>query len=324
MGETYVKGRLVTSSSQKENMFQIFLNKQRQKLYQSLQKLPQKQYISYKEISKETGIRKKAIQQFFLCCDAAMIDYTIEIENQGIRFKGNDDLYPWCIFQILLSDNLAFQLLFQLLSGDSFSYDELIHQYFYSKSTLKRKLKQIEAWLYPFHISLKHQGSVKVEGDLYQVEWLYAWLSLICSPKRKHILPSETRIYEQSETYHLNFQLSPRGKVFLLKQIIGLEQVAIDDKNKTQLLKRLSYLEKKYPLKIIQKERCCLLLWRIYLYQKYVSMQNLGPIQANCENISTGWHYFTEEFTELSDFENDHKGLARYFQRLLMNCIIME
>ena len=39
------------------------------------------------------------------------------------------------IFQILLSDNLR-QLLFQLLSGD-LSYDELIHQYFYSKSTLK-------------------------------------------------------------------------------------------------------------------------------------------------------------------------------------------
>ncbi len=197
-------------------MFQFFLNKQRLKLYESLQKLPQKQYISYKEISKETGIRKKAIQQFFLCCDATLIAYTIDIDNQGISYKGNDDLYPWCVFQVLLSDNLAFQLLFQLLSGESFSYHELIHQYFYSKSTLKRKLKQIEAWLYPFHISLKHQGSVKVEGNLYQLEWLYAWLSLICSPKRNYILPSETRVYEQSETYHLNFQLSPRGKVFLL------------------------------------------------------------------------------------------------------------
>ena len=305
-------------------MFQIFLNKQRLKLYESLQKLPQKQYISYKEISKETGIRKKAIQQFFLCCDATLIAYTIDIDNQGISYKGNDDLYPWCVFQVLLSDNLAFQLLFQLLSGESFSYHELIHQYFYSKSTLKRKLKQIEAWLYPFHISLKHQGSVKVEGDLYQLEWLYAWLSLICSPKRNYILPSETRVYEQSATYHLNFQLSPRGKVFLLKQIIGLEQLAIDSQNKKQLEERLMHLEENYPLKIIQKERCCQLLWRIYLYQKYVSMQHMGTIQASYESLGAGWRYFTEEFTELRDFENDHKRLAKYFQRLLMNCIVME
>ena len=305
-------------------MFQIFLNKQRLKLYESLQKLPQKQYISYKEISKETGIRKKAIQQFFLCCDATLIAYTIDIDNQGISYKGNDDLYPWCVFQVLLSDNLAFQLLFQLLSGESFSYHELIHQYFYSKSTLKRKLKQIEAWLYPFHISLKHQGSVKVEGDLYQLEWLYAWLSLICSPKRNYILPSETRVYEQSATYHLNFQLSPRGKVFLLKQIIGLEQLAIDSQNKKQLEERLMHLEENYPLKIIQKERCCQLLWRIYLYQKYVSIYNLNSDQPVSENCSMGWDYLSKEFSELHFLEKNNKGLARYFQRLLMNCIVME
>ena len=32
-------------------MFQFFLNKQRLKLYESLQHLPQKQYLSYKEES---------------------------------------------------------------------------------------------------------------------------------------------------------------------------------------------------------------------------------------------------------------------------------
>lgn len=322
MGEIYLKGML--SSSYKENMFQFFLNKQRLKLYESLQHLPQKQYLSYKEISKETGIRKKAIQQFFLCCDATLIAYTIDIDDQGISYKGNDDLYPWCIFQILLSDNLAFQLLFQLLSGDSFSYDELIHQYFYSKSTLKRKLKQVETWLHPFHISLKHQGSVKVEGDRYQLEWLRAWISLISKPESNPILLGETRIYEQSEAYHLNFQLSPRGKVFLLKQIIGLEQLVLDVQNKKQLEKRLSHLEDTYPLRIIQKERCCQLLWRICLFQRYVSMQNLAPFQASYENLSTAWNCFAEEFTELRALEKNNKSWARYFQRLLMNCIVME
>lgn len=305
-------------------MFQIFLNKQRLKLYESLQKLPQKQYLSYKEISKETGIRKKVIQQFFLLCDATLIAYTIDIDDQGISYKGNDDLYPWCIFQILLSDNLAFQLLFQLLSGDSFSYDELIHQYFYSKSTLKRKLKQVETWLRPFHISLKHQGSVKVEGDRYQLEWLRAWISLISKPESNPILLGETRIYEQSEAYHLNFQLSPRGKVFLLKQIIGLEQLVLDAQNKKQLEKRLSHLEDTYPLRIIQKERCCQLLCRIYLYQKYVSIYNLNSDQPVSENCSMGWDYLSKEFSELHFLEKNNKGLARYFQCLLMNCIVME
>lgn len=305
-------------------MFQIFLNKQRLKLYESLQKLPQKQYLSYKEISKETGIRKKVIQQFFLLCDATLIAYTIDIDDQGISYKGNDDLYPWCIFQILLSDNLAFQLLFQLLSGDSFSYDELIHQYFYSKSTLKRKLKQVETWLRPFHISLKHQGSVKVEGDRYQLEWLRAWISLISKPESNPILLGETRIYEQSEAYHLNFQLSPRGKVFLLKQIIGLEQLVLDVQIKKQLEKRLSHLEDTYPLRIIQKERCCQLLCRIYLYQKYVSIYNLNSDQPVSENCSMGWDYLSKEFSELHFLEKNNKGLARYFQCLLMNCIVME
>lgn len=305
-------------------MFQIFLNKQRLKLYESLQKLPQKQYLSYKEISKETGIRKKVIQQFFLLCEATLIAYTIDIDDQGISYKGNDDLYPWCIFQILLSDNLAFQLLFQLLSGDSFSYDELIHQYFYSKSTLKRKLKQVETWLHPFHISLKHQCSVKVEGDRYQLEWLRAWISLISKPESNPILLGETRIYEQSEAYHLNFQLSPRGKVFLLKQIIGLEQLVLDVQNKKQLEKRLSHLEDTYPLRIIQKERCCQLLWRIYLYQKYVSIYNLNSDQPVSENCSMGWDYLSKEFSELHFLEKNNKGLARYFQCLLMNCIVME
>ena len=305
-------------------MFQIFLNKQRLKLYESLQKLPQKQYLSYKEISKETGIRKKVIQQFFLLCDATLIAYTIDIDDQGISYKGNDDLYPWCIFQILLSDNLAFQLLFQLLSGDSFSYDELIHQYFYSKSTLKRKLKQVETWLHPFHISLKHQGSVKVEGDRYQLEWLRAWISLISKPESNPILLGETRIYEQSEAYHLNFQLSPRGKVFLLKQIIGLEQLVLDVQNKKQLEKRLSHLEDTYPLRIIQKERCCQLLCRIYLYQKYVSIYNLNSDQPVSENCSMGWDYLSKEFSELHFLEKNNKGLARYFQCLLMNSIVME
>ena len=41
------------SSIYNENMFQIFLNKLRLKLYESLQHLSQKQYLSYKEISKE-------------------------------------------------------------------------------------------------------------------------------------------------------------------------------------------------------------------------------------------------------------------------------
>lgn len=305
-------------------MFQIFLNKQRLKLYESLQKLPQKQYLSYKEISKETGIRKKVIQQFFLLCDATLIAYTIDIDDQGISYKGNDDLYPWCIFQILLSDNLAFQLLFQLLSGASFSYDELIHQYFYSKSTLKRKLKQVETWLRPFHISLKHQGSVKVEGDRYQLEWLRAWISLISKPESNPILLGETRIYEQSEAYHLNFQLSPRGKVFLLKQIIGLEQLVLDVQIKKQLEKRLSHLEDTYPLRIIQKERCCQLLCRIYLYQKYVSIYNLNSDQPVSENCSMGWDYLSKEFSELHFLEKNNKGLARYFQCLLMNCIVME
>lgn len=305
-------------------MFQIFLNKQRLKLYESLQKLPQKQYLSYKEISKETGIRKKVIQQFFLLCEATLIAYTIDIDDQGISYKGNDDLYPWCIFQILLSDNLAFQLLFQLLSGDSFSYDELIHQYFYSKSTLKRKLKQVETWLHPFHISLKHQGYVKVEGDRYQLEWLRAWISLISKPESNPILLGETRIYEQSEAYHLNFQLSPRGKVFLLKQIIGLEQLVLDVQNKKQLEKRLSHLEDTYPLRIIQKERCCQLLCRIYLYQKYVSIYNLNSDQPVSENCSMGWDYLSKEFSELHFLEKNNKGLARYFQCLLMNCIVME
>ncbi|MGO5334728.1 helix-turn-helix domain-containing protein [Enterococcus cecorum] len=305
-------------------MFQIFLNKQRLKLYESLQKLPQKQYLSYKEISKETGIRKKVIQQFFLLCDATLIEYTMEIDNQGISYKGNDDLYPWCVFQVLLYDNLAFQLLFQLLSGDSFSYDELIHQYFYSKSTLKRKLKQVETWLHPFHISLKHQGSVKVEGDRYQLEWLRAWISLISKPESNPILLGETRIYEQSEAYHLNFQLSPRGKVFLLKQIIGLEQLVLDVQNKKQLEKRLSHLEDTYPLRIIQKERCCQLLCRIYLYQKYVSIYNLNSDQPVSENCSMGWDYLSKEFSELHFLEKNNKGLARYFQCLLMNCIVME
>lgn len=305
-------------------MFQIFLNKQRLKLYESLQKLPQKQYISYKEISKETGIRKKAIQQFFLCCDATLIAYTIDIDNQGISYKGNDDLYPWCVFQVLLSDNLALQLLFQLLSGESFSYHELIHQYFYSKSTLKRKLKQVETWLHPFHISLKHQGSVKVEGDRYQLEWLRAWISLISKPESNPILLGETRIYEQSEAYHLTFQLSPRGKVFLLKQIIGLEQLVLDVQNKKQLEKRLSHLEDTYPLRIIQKERCCQLLWRICLYQKYVSIYNLNSDQPVSENCSMGWDYLSKEFSELHFLEKNNKGLARYFQCLLMNCIVME
>ena len=53
------------------------------------------------------------------------------------------------IFQILLSDNLAFQLLFQLLSGDSFSYDELITSIF-TAIYIKRKLKQVETWLHHF------------------------------------------------------------------------------------------------------------------------------------------------------------------------------
>ncbi len=305
-------------------MFQIFLNKQRLKLYESLQKLPQKQYLSYKEISKETGIRKKVIQQFFLFCDATLIEYTMEIDNQGISYKGNDDLYPWCVFQVLLYDNLAFQLLSQLISGDSFSYDELIHQYYYSKSTLKRKLKQVETWLHPFHISLKHQGSVKVEGDRYQLEWLRAWISLISKPESNPILLGETRIYEQSEAYHLNFQLSPRGKVFLLKQIIGLEQLVLDVQNKKQLEKRLSHLEDTYPLRIIQKERCCQLLCRIYLYQKYVSIYNLNSDQPVSENCSMGWDYLSKEFSELHFLEKNNKGLARYFQCLLMNCIVME
>lgn len=224
----------------------------------------------------------------------------------------------------MLSDNLAFQLLFQLLSGDSFSYDELIHQYFYSKSTLKRKLKQVETWLHPFHISLKHQGSVKVEGDRYQLEWLRAWISLISKPESNPILLGETRIYEQSEAYHLNFQLSPRGKVFLLKQIIGLEQLVLDVQNKKQLEKRLSHLEDTYPLRIIQKERCCQLLWRIYLYQKYVSIYNLNSDQPVSENYSMGWDYLSKEFSELHFLEKNNKGLARYFQCLLMNCIVME
>ena len=224
----------------------------------------------------------------------------------------------------MLSDNLAFQLLFQLLSGDSFSYDELIHQYFYSKSTLKRKLKQVETWLHPFHISLKHQGSVKVEGDRYQLEWLRAWISLISKPESNPILLGETRIYEQSEAYHLNFQLSPRGKVFLLKQIIGLEQLVLDVQNKKQLEKRLSHLEDTYPLKIIQKERCCQLLCRIHLYQKYVSIYNLNSGQPVSENCSMGWDYLSKEFSELHFLEKNNKGLARYFQCLLMNCIVME
>ncbi|WP_248625162.1 helix-turn-helix domain-containing protein [Enterococcus cecorum] len=280
--------------------------------------------MSYKEISKETGIRKKVIQQFFLFCDATLIEYTMEIDNQGISYKGNDDLYPWCVFQVLLYDNLAFQLLSQLISGDSFSYDELIHQYYYSKSTLKRKLKQVETWLHPFHISLKHQGSVKVEGDRYQLEWLRAWISLISKPESNPILLGETRIYEQSEAYHLNFQLSPRGKVFLLKQIIGLEQLVLDVQNKKQLEKRLSHLEDTYPLRIIQKERCCQLLCRIYLYQKYVSIYNLNSDQPVSENCSMGWDYLSKEFSELHFLEKNNKGLARYFQCLLMNCIVME
>ena len=61
----------------------------------------------------------------------------------------------------------------------------------------------------------------EVEGDRYQLEWLRAWISLISKPESNPILLGETRIYEQSEAYHLNFQLSPRGKVFLLKQIIA-------------------------------------------------------------------------------------------------------
>ena len=85
--------------------------------------------------------------------------------------------------------------------------------------------------------------------------------------------------------------------------------------------KRLSYLEETYPLRIIQKERCCQLLWRIYLFQKYVSMQVLVPFQASYENLSTAWNYFAEEFTELRTLEKDNKSLARYFQCLIMDCI---
>lgn len=310
--------------AKKENMFQIFLNKQRLKLYESLHKLPQKQYLSYKEISKETGIRKKVVQQFFLCCDATLIDYTIDIGHQGINYKGNDELYPWCVFQMVLSDNATFQLLFQLMSGESFSYDELIHQYYYSKSTLKRRLKQIEVWLRPFHICLKHQGSVKVEGNRYQLEWFSAWISLFCKSKRKIILSSETWIDEHNDSYQLNFQLSPRGKVFLLKQIIGLEHLSIDSQIQKQLEKRLNHLENAYPLKIIQKERCCQLLCRIFLFQKYVPMQVLVPFQFSYKNSSTIWDYLTREFTELHELENGNKSLVRYFQHLLMNCIVMK
>lgn len=81
--------------------------------------------------------------------------------------------------------------------------------------------------MHPFHISLKHQGSVKVEGDRYQLEWLRAWISLISKPESNPILLGETRIYEQSEAYHLNLIITKR-KSLLLKQIIGLEQLVLD------------------------------------------------------------------------------------------------
>ena len=103
-----------------------------------------------------------------------------------------------------------------------------------------------------------------------------------------------------------------------------MEQISSVHLNKEQLEKRLIHLEDTYPLRIIQKERCCQLLWRICLFQRYVSMQNLAPFQASCENLSTAWNCFAEEFTELYALEKNNKSLARYFQRLLMNCIVME
>lgn len=306
-------------------MFQEFLSKSELRLYRILQSLPTEKKLAYRFIARRLHCSQSEIRQFIfqVSRDLPCVYQVMQVTQEEIIYIENEGVFPWILLQMFLYKQPSLFLLNYLLEKKICSYEELLMEFYWSRSNLKRKLHQISLFLERFQLSLECRNAVEIVGSEKNQEWLYVCLQFLINQSAPYILKHQSYVCEESADYFVDYRLTPRGKEFLFKQIIGLEKLDIDEKCRCQLIKRLRFLEKRYPLEVREKDCCCRLLYRMYLYQKYIQLKKLSveTISSQAQHQEIIWQYLSSEFVELSTFEKENSELSKYFQYLFADCI---
>ena len=233
-------------------MFESLLENTDQTMYQIFCCLEEQATCSLEQLALQTNKTPLAIRRLLQNWQITPANQTLGIgfhlskkEIRAIYSKESATLF----FSNLLHRSTQFQLLMQLANEPFTTLRELQEHLHLSKSTIQRRLVQLQDFLNPYQLSVSFKKSPSLKGPEVQIRWLLWQLSLASDPP---FFPMPTfyfqRYQEISEQRCLNgfplmhaweppvsyffkqqFQLDERGLLFLWQQLLGTEEYSVNE-----------------------------------------------------------------------------------------------